>query len=271
MNYKKGFVIPLIIAIVAILAVGVFIYFFGYSRTWPHPCERKNPPVGFDCSSFNKVSSSTPIIGGDEDEHGCLGPAGYSWCEVKNKCLKVWEEKCETTPINSGPGDKDGFVACTMDAMQCPDGTYVGRSAPDCKFICPSQIIKPQDIISKIVSDIYATTTPINLYANIRWGENGTYRNKDVSAFGINISNTDSNIIESKYLRTKAFLEQNSFVKNGANSIGVFSPTTTSRELVGYQNGNTICLLDISSVETKKYFLSLKCGIFDGSFEAMQR
>jgi hypothetical protein len=41
------------------------------------------------------VSTTTPIIGGDKDSHGCIGSAGYSWCEVKNKCLRVWEEKCE--------------------------------------------------------------------------------------------------------------------------------------------------------------------------------
>jgi hypothetical protein len=29
-------------------------------------------------------------------------------------------------------------VVCTMDARQCPDGTYVGRTGPNCEFICPS-------------------------------------------------------------------------------------------------------------------------------------
>lgn len=28
-------------------------------------------------------------------------------------------------------------VACTMDAMQCPDGSYVGRTGPKCQFVCP--------------------------------------------------------------------------------------------------------------------------------------
>ena len=28
-------------------------------------------------------------------------------------------------------------VACTMDAMMCPDGTYVGRTGPNCQFVCP--------------------------------------------------------------------------------------------------------------------------------------
>lgn len=35
------------------------------------------------------------IIGGDKDEGGCLIGAGYSWCEIKEKCLRVWEEPCK--------------------------------------------------------------------------------------------------------------------------------------------------------------------------------
>jgi len=36
------------------------------------------------------------LVGGDKDAHGCIGSAGYTWCEAKNKCLRVWEEPCET-------------------------------------------------------------------------------------------------------------------------------------------------------------------------------
>jgi len=28
-------------------------------------------------------------------------------------------------------------IACTMDAKECPDGSYVGRSGPNCEFVCP--------------------------------------------------------------------------------------------------------------------------------------
>lgn len=28
-------------------------------------------------------------------------------------------------------------VVCTADAMQCPDGSWVGRSGPKCEFVCP--------------------------------------------------------------------------------------------------------------------------------------
>lgn len=34
------------------------------------------------------------LIGGDKDSHGCIGSAGYTWCQSKNKCLRVWEEAC---------------------------------------------------------------------------------------------------------------------------------------------------------------------------------
>jgi len=31
------------------------------------------------------------VIGGERDEHGCLGPAGYSWNQTLNVCLREWE------------------------------------------------------------------------------------------------------------------------------------------------------------------------------------
>ena len=45
--------------------------------------------------SAKKCRVIESIVGGDKDEHGCIGSAGYSWCEEKQKCLRVWEESCE--------------------------------------------------------------------------------------------------------------------------------------------------------------------------------
>lgn len=39
------------------------------------------------------------LVGNDEDEHGCKASAGYSWCEIKQKCLRLWEEKCEAEKV----------------------------------------------------------------------------------------------------------------------------------------------------------------------------
>ncbi len=35
-------------------------------------------------------------------------------------------------PVVSGAAS-----ACTMDAIQCPDGSWSGRSGPECEFVCP--------------------------------------------------------------------------------------------------------------------------------------
>lgn len=38
---------------------------------------------------------------------------------------------------NSLPGGEQ--IACTMDARVCPDGSYVGRTGPNCEFAaCPT-------------------------------------------------------------------------------------------------------------------------------------
>jgi hypothetical protein len=34
--------------------------------------------------------------------------------------------------------ERGEFVACQADARTCPDGTIVGRTGPDCEFICPT-------------------------------------------------------------------------------------------------------------------------------------
>ena len=39
-------------------------------------------------------NTNQPLIGGQTDEGGCLIAAGYSWCEPKKKCLRIWEESC---------------------------------------------------------------------------------------------------------------------------------------------------------------------------------
>ena len=35
------------------------------------------------------------IVGGDADENGCIGSAGYQWCSSTEKCQRMWEEYCE--------------------------------------------------------------------------------------------------------------------------------------------------------------------------------
>jgi hypothetical protein len=59
------------------------------------------------------------------------GPQTYA-----NRCFMnaagaslLYEGQCQTA------------VACTADAYQCPDGSYVGRSGSNCQFVCPNGAI----------------------------------------------------------------------------------------------------------------------------------
>jgi hypothetical protein len=40
------------------------------------------------------AAGKAPMPGSDRDAHGCIGSAGYSWCESSHKCLRTWEEPC---------------------------------------------------------------------------------------------------------------------------------------------------------------------------------
>lgn len=45
------------------------------------------------------------------------------------------------TSVYESERDQEEGVICTADAMQCPDGTYVGRSGPNCEFVCPENSV----------------------------------------------------------------------------------------------------------------------------------
>jgi hypothetical protein len=32
-----------------------------------------------------------PLVGGDQDAHGCKGSAGYTWSVLKNECIRIFE------------------------------------------------------------------------------------------------------------------------------------------------------------------------------------
>ena len=66
----------------------------------------------FASTTVSTTSSSTnvnqPLVGNDRDIHGCISSAGYTWCANKQKCLRVWEEKCNQ-PNNSAKEKGDVF------------------------------------------------------------------------------------------------------------------------------------------------------------------
>lgn len=43
-----------------------------------------------DTTSKDPQPAPRPI-GGDRDAHGCLAPAGYTWCARERACVRPWE------------------------------------------------------------------------------------------------------------------------------------------------------------------------------------
>jgi hypothetical protein len=70
----------LLYIVVVVLIVGAVIAYAYYT--------------GRDGRKMVNNNINQPLIGGQTDEGGCLIGAGYSWCEPKKKCLRIWEEKC---------------------------------------------------------------------------------------------------------------------------------------------------------------------------------
>lgn len=62
----------------------------------------------------------------------------------------VWQNKKLPVPES---GNKEEEVFCTMEAKECPDGSYVGRIPPNCEFApCPSETI-PNDWLTYVDTD----------------------------------------------------------------------------------------------------------------------
>ncbi|RJQ33303.1 hypothetical protein C4568_04800 [Candidatus Parcubacteria bacterium] len=79
---------------------------------WINPCDDTNPPY--------------PTYGDD----GLWG-----WGQTPDPCAPNAYGEVSRNCLNGG--DDNGMTACTADAMQCPDGSWVGRSGPNCQFVCP--------------------------------------------------------------------------------------------------------------------------------------
>lgn len=59
-----------------------------------------------------------PLFGGDRDEHGCIGTAGYQWCPSTDKCQRMWEEYCDEFKEQFRVTDFKSCVAAKNPVME---------------------------------------------------------------------------------------------------------------------------------------------------------
>lgn len=126
----RNFILGIILTIV-VLALGVTSFFLGRQTAPVVKCVSDSP---YSVSATPPgISPTVNLVGNDKDEHGCIGSAGYSWCEAKKKCLRLWEEGCEVKNDNDlvkqAMLNKYGKDASTMTVtVKTNDGTYASGS-----------------------------------------------------------------------------------------------------------------------------------------------
>jgi len=85
-----------LIGALTVLLIGAVGYIFFQQKNSQKPVAQEEAVTETETQKevAEEVKEDT-LVGSDRDEHGCIGSAGYSWCEAKKKCLREWEEKCE--------------------------------------------------------------------------------------------------------------------------------------------------------------------------------
>jgi hypothetical protein len=49
-------------------------------------------------------AQKAPVVGGDKDVHGCKGSAGYTYSQIKNDCVRVFEQKIKLNEVSTEKG-----------------------------------------------------------------------------------------------------------------------------------------------------------------------
>lgn len=64
-----------------------------------------------------KVEEQEELVGADRDEHGCISSAGFSWSELQQTCVQLWEAGVRLDPVEMKEGDEviSAFVLFNKD------------------------------------------------------------------------------------------------------------------------------------------------------------
>ena len=56
------------------------------------------------------------LLGGDRDEYGCIGSAGYVWCEVQQDCIRLFEKGIRTEAVDGSTAS--AFIVFSPDSTR---------------------------------------------------------------------------------------------------------------------------------------------------------
>lgn len=77
---------------------------------------------GTDTSEKLTLEAEELVLGGDRDEKGCIGSAGYTWSTVKDTCIRIFEEGTPFIQYEMTTGATDSsivaYVVLSADRQQ---------------------------------------------------------------------------------------------------------------------------------------------------------
>jgi len=82
---------------------------------------------------FSLQFIDSQMIGGTEDEYGCIINAGYEWCEKEQKCYRSWEESCGTEYCLES---KNKICNLVCEDPICPRNNCAVRLDNCCEYNC---------------------------------------------------------------------------------------------------------------------------------------
>ncbi len=72
--------------------------FFACQNITPGKHSQATEKRATEASSLTDTSAERTPAGGQKDEHGCLTAAGYTWSQVKQSCVRVFESGIRMNP-----------------------------------------------------------------------------------------------------------------------------------------------------------------------------
>lgn len=179
----------------------------------------------------NKMKSLCGVVGGDIDQYGCIGSAGYTWCAVKNKCLRSWEESCGKQDDSAGGANckvyYDGCNTCSRSyvggpamctLMACMNtGNNIWNSGAYCKeyftnnvntapvvksFTGPVSLKVGEKGTWKIEASSYNNQS---LSYNVSWGDEGTELYRTSAPLSMSAIFNQQTTFEHTYSRSGTF------------------------------------------------------------------
>lgn len=72
-------------------------------------------------------AQKSPVLGGDRDVHGCIGSAGYTYSQLKNNCIKTFNQKIKLKEVSTDKSYISGTAVIFNKSMTkaeifIPDG-----------------------------------------------------------------------------------------------------------------------------------------------------